>query len=66
MKFAMEIWQISVFFLSSHLMSSIDSEFAINLDNMNNPFFRDDSYIFIEEAPKDLRTNTLDMKGKKR
>ena len=62
----MEVWHISVFFFSSHLMSSINSEFAINQDNINNPFFRDDSYIFIEEAPKGLRTNTPDMKGKKR
>ena len=61
----MEIWQISVFFLFSHLMSSIESEFTLNQENINNPLFLDDSYIFIEEERKDLGTNTLEKRGKR-
>ena len=61
---AMRICPISVSFLTSSLISSIDSEFALNQDNINNPFFRDDSYIFIEEARKDLGTNNLEKRGK--
>ena len=62
----MRICPISVSFLTCSLISSIDSEFALNQDNINNPFFRDDSYIFIEEARRDLGTNTLEKRGKNR
>ena len=61
---AMRIFPISVSFLTSYLISSIDSEFALNQDNINNPFFRDDSYIFIEEVRKDFGTNNLEKRGK--
>ena len=62
----MNICKLFIPFQLSILISSVDNEFILNEDNMNNPFFRDDSYIFIDESRQDLDKYPRNKQGKKK
>ena len=62
----MNICNFFFLFKVSILISSVDNEFILNQDNINNPFFRDDSYVFIDESKQDLNKYPRNAKGKKR
>ena len=62
----MNICKLFISFQLSILISSVDNEFILNEDNMNNPFFRDDSYIFIDESRQDLDKYPRNKQGKKK
>ena len=62
----MNICELFIPFQLSILICSVDNEFILNEDNMNNPFFRDDSYIFIDESRQDLSKYPRNEKGKKK
>ena len=62
----MNICNFFISFQFSILISSVDNEFILNEDNMNNPFFRDDSYIFIDESRQDFNKYPRNTNGKKK
>ena len=62
----MNICKLFIPFQLSILISSVDNEFILNENNMNNPFFRDDSYIFIDESRQDLDKYPRNKQGKKK
>ena len=62
----MNICKLFIPFQLSILISSVDNEFILDEDNMNNPFFRDDSYIFIDESRQALDKYPRNKQGKKK
>lgn len=51
--------------LSTTLTFFTHAGFIFNPDSKNNPFFRDDSYLYIEDARQNLDKNDLNHNGKK-
>ena len=61
----MNVCNFFFLFQVSILISFVYNEFILNQHTMKNPFFRDDSYIFIDESRQDLEKYPRNQNGKK-
>lgn len=62
----MSITQILVFVFGIIKISSIGCDYIVNPETKDNRFYREDSYVYVEDKSENVKSRSLSKQGEKR
>lgn len=62
----MSITQILVFVFGIIKISSIGCDYIVNPETKDNPFYREDSYVYVDDKSENVMSRSLSTQGERR